>query len=107
MRKILFLLPILFLSSCFSIDKPTLTQIVKGSKNICPLASNTGYIIHNENGKIGEIKISSIQKGNETLCYINSASMLDTSLSANLNDFFTRKFYKISDVFIIIDVLNF
>lgn len=98
MRKILFLFPIIFLSSCFSIDKPTLVQLIKGSKNVCPLASNMSYIIRNENGKIGEIKIANIQKGNETLCYLNSASMLDPSISANLNDFFTRKFYKISDV---------
>ncbi len=98
MRKILFLLPILFLSSCFSVDKPTLTQIVKDAENICPLASAMNYNIRNEDKYLGEIKIASIQKGNETLCYIDSAYSLDESLNYKLNDFFTRKFYKISDV---------
>lgn len=99
LRRILILLPLIFVSACFTATKEAFDDLTKGSISQCPIASKNFYkVIRNGGTYNGQVKFGAQKIGatGETVCFLNAGKEMQPELMTDIRGFVARSFYKIN-----------
>lgn len=98
-KKILLLIPFLFLGACFTATKAAFEELIIGSKSQCPIATKNFYrVLKDGTTYVGDVKFAAEKIGNtgESVCYLTAAKGMDSGLGLDIRGFVSRSFYKIN-----------